>query len=357
PNKITQASYSLSSGSGYYLYDNPTVINGVTVNRTANPALKWELVEQYNIGVDFDFWKSKIYGSLEFYNKTTKDPILNIPSGPLSPTTTIWKNVDASIVNTGFEFMLGSQLVRTKDLTWSVDVNGSTLSNKIEDLPVSELYSGSISGPGLSGVNANIYKNGYEAGSFFMLKHLGYDADGKDIFEDKVKDGVINAADRQIFEGAIPNFNFGLNSQLRYKAFDLSVAVIGQAGGYLVNNTALDLNINSLASDRNVLKKYYDAKANTANAVQLSTLYLEKSDMIRLNNVRLGYTLPLQRVSWLRSANIYVSAQNLLTITGYSGYDPLVNTTKTVDGNQSLGIDYTTYPAAKTFLVGATIKF
>lgn len=357
PNKITQASYSLSSGSGYYLYDNPTVINGVTVNRTANPALKWELVEQYNIGVDFDFWKSKIYGSLEFYNKTTKDPILNIPSGPLSPTTTIWKNVDASIVNTGFEFMLGSQLVRTKDFTWSVDVNGSTLSNKIEDLPVSELYSGSISGPGLSGVNANIYKNGYEAGSFFMLKHLGYDADGKDIFEDKVKDGVINAADRQIFEGAIPNFNFGLNSQLRYKAFDLSVAVIGQAGGYLVNNTALDLNINSLASDRNVLKKYYDAKANTANAVQLSTLYLEKSDMIRLNNVRLGYTLPLQRVSWLRSANIYVSAQNLLTITGYSGYDPLVNTTKTVDGNQSLGIDYTTYPAAKTFLVGATIKF
>jgi len=357
PNKITQASYSLSTNSGYYLYDDHTVINGVTVNRTANPDLKWELVEQYNIGVDFDFWSSKLYGSLEYYNKTTKDPILNIPSEPLSPTTTVWKNVDARIVNKGFEFMLGSRLINTKDLTWSVDVNGSTLSNKIKDLPVSELYSGSISGPGLSDVNANIYKNGYAAGSFFMLKHLGYDKDGKDIFEDKSGDGLINANDRQIFQSALPKFNFGFNTQARYKKFDLSVSVIGQTGGYLVNNTALDLNINSLASDRNVLKKYYDAGANIANAVQLSSLYLEKSDFVRLNNVRLGYTFSFQQVPWMQSFNLYVSAQNLVTLTGYSGYDPLVNTTKTVNGNQSLGVDYATYPAAKTFLVGATIKF
>jgi iron complex outermembrane receptor protein len=357
PNKITQASYSLSPSAGYYLYDDLTLINGVTVNRTANPGLKWELVEQYNIGVDFDLWKGKLYGSLEYYNKTTKDPILNIPSGPLSPTTTIWKNVDAQIVNKGFEFTLGTTLVRTKNFSWTLDVNGSTLSNTIKDLPVSELYSGSISGPGLSGVNANIYKNGYEAGSFFMLKHLGYDKDGKDIFEDKTGDGVINTADRQIFEGAIPNFNFGLNSQLRYRQFDLGFSFIGQTGGYLVNNTALDLNINSLASDRNVLAKYYEDGANTANQVQLSTLYMEKSDFLRLNNLRLGYTFTLNQLAWLRSFNIYVSAQNLMTITGYSGYDPLVNTTKTVGGNQSLGVDYTTYPAAKTFLVGATIKF
>ena len=357
PNKITQASYSLSTGAGYYMYDDLNLINGTTVNRTANPDLRWELVEQYNIGVDFGFWKGKLYGSLDYYNKTTKNPILNIPSGPLSPTTTIWKNVDARIINKGLELMLGSQLIRSKDFSWSVDVNGSTLSNVIEDLPVSELYSGSISGPGLSGVNANIYKNGYEAGSFFMLKHKGYDKDGKDIFEDKTDDGIINASDRQIFEGAIPNVNFGLNSQMRYKAIDFSFSFIGQAGGYLVNNTALDLNINSLASDRNVLAKYYEDKASTTNAVQLSSLYMEKSDFLRLNNIRLGYTFKLDKLAWLKSFNVYVSAQNLMTITGYSGYDPLVNTTKNSGGNQSLGIDYTTYPAAKTFLLGATVKF
>ncbi|MFT4022358.1 MAG: hypothetical protein QM664_01090 [Flavihumibacter sp.] len=125
----------------------------------------------------------------------------------------------------------------------------------------------------------------------------------------------------------------------------------------MINNTALNLNINSLASDRNVLRKFYEAGANTSNAVVLSSLYLEKSDFVRLNNLRIGYTFRTAKLNWLQSLNLYVSAQNLFTITGYSGYDPLVNTTKTVGGNQSLGIDYTTYPAAKTMLLGANVTF
>ena len=150
----------------------------------------------------------------------------------------------------GFEFSLGSQVISSKDLSLTVDFNGSTLNNTIKGLPISELYSGSISGPGLSGVNANIYKNGYAAGSFLLIKHLGYDKDGKDIFEDKKQDGIINADDRQIFPGAIPKFNYGLNSQLRYKTLDFGFSFIGQTGGYLFNNTALDLSINNLKTDR-----------------------------------------------------------------------------------------------------------
>ncbi|AEV96456.1 SusC/RagA family TonB-linked outer membrane protein [Niastella koreensis] len=356
PNKITQASYTQSASSGYYL-DGTNLVNGVTVNRTANPNLKWELVEQYNIGTDFELFKNKLYGSIEYYNKTTKDPILYIPSEPLSPTSMVWKNVGAEIINKGVEFTLGSQLINTKDLSWTVDVNGATLKNTIKDLPVSQLFSGNISGPGLSGVNANIYKNGYAAGSFFLIKHLGYDKDGKDIFEDKKQDGIINADDRQIFPGAIPKFNYGLNSQLRYKTLDLGFSFIGQTGGYLFNNTALDLSINNLKTDRNTLKKYVDNHADLGNQVVVSSLFLEKSDFLRLSNLRLGNTFKFKQIPWMQSLNIYVSAQNLFTITKYSGYDPLVNTTKNVDGNQSLGVDYTTYPAIKTFLLGATIKF
>jgi iron complex outermembrane receptor protein len=357
PNKITQASYSLSAGSGYYL-DGTNLVNGVTVNRTANPNLKWELVEQYNIGTDFELFKNKLYGSIEYYNKTTKDPILYIPSEPLSPTSMVWKNVGAEIINKGFEFTLGSQLISKKDLTWNVDVNGATLKNTVKDLPVSQLLSGSISGTGISNVSANIYKNGYAAGSFYMIKFLGYDKDGKEMFEDYKKDGVINADDRQIFKGAIPTFSYGLNSQVRYKTLDLAVAFIGQTGGYLFNNTALDLGINNLTTDRNSLKKYADAHANKdANVPSLSSEYLEKSDFLRLSNLRLGNTFTFKQIPWMQSINIYVSASNLFTITKYSGYDPLVNSTKNVDGNQSLGVDYTTYPAAKNFLVGATIKF
>lgn len=166
PNKITQASSSLTQAAGYYLYPNLNLINGVSINRTVNPDLKWEVVEQSNIGADFSLWKNKLYGSLEYYHKTTKDPILNIPSSPLSPTSTVWKNVDAKIVNKGFEFSLGSEIIRNENFTWSVDVNGATVNNVVKDLPVSAIYSGEVSGPGLSGVTANIYRNGYEAGSF-----------------------------------------------------------------------------------------------------------------------------------------------------------------------------------------------
>jgi TonB-linked SusC/RagA family outer membrane protein len=346
PNKITQASYSLSAASGYYL-DGSTLVNGLVVNRTANPNLKWELVEQYNFGVDFELFKNKLYGSLEYYNKTTKDPILNIPSEPLSPTSTVWANVSGQIINKGFEITLGSQLISRKDLSWNVDVNGSTLKNTIKGLPVSQLYSGSISGPGLSGVTANIYKNGYAVGSFYMVKHLGYDQQGKDIF----------STDREIFQGAIPKFNYGFNSLLRYKTLDLGISFIGQTGGLLFNNTALELNINNLSTDRNVLKKYVDAKANLGNQVTVSSLYLEKSDFLRLNNLRLGNTFTFKQFPWMQSFTLYVSAQNLFTITNYSGYDPLVNTDKNANGNQSLGVDYATYPPAKTFLLGATIKF
>ncbi len=356
-NKITKPSYSLAASAGYYLYDNLNLINGVLINRTAYPDLKWETVEQSNIGLDFSLLKNKLYGSLEYYNKSTKDAILRIPSPVLSPTPMIWRNSDGTIKNKGIEFSLGYEIIKNENFTWNLDVNGATVNNKITGLPVSEIYSGSVSGPGLSGVTANVYKNGYQAGSFYMYHYLGIDANGKYIYEDVDGDGTIGQKDKKIFEGPIPKFTFGINSYMKYKKFDFSFSFIGQTGGYLVNNTALDLNINNLASDRNVLKNFYDSGASFTNQPQLSSLYLEKSDFIRLNNVRLGYTFDINQLKFLKSINLYVSAQNLLTITSYTGYDPLVDTSKQVEGNQSLGIDYTTYPSAKTFILGATVKF
>lgn len=193
---------------------------------------------------------------------------------------------------------------------------------------------------------------------FFMLKHLGFDENGNDIFEDVNNDEVINSDDRQIFEGALPNFTFGINTNLSYKRWDLSLAFIGQTGGLLVNNTNLALNINNIASDRNVLSDFFYDGANPANTPQLSTLYMEKSDFIRLNNVQLGYSFDTEslNMNWLKGLNLYVSAQNLFTITNYSGFDPLINSPRSSGGNQSIGIDYTTYPSAKSFMIGATLK-
>lgn len=356
-NKITQASYSLSGADGYYLYNDLNLVNGITVNRTPNPDLKWEVVTQYNVGLDFNLLKDKIYGTVDYFNKTTTDAILNIPSQTLSPTTTIWTNIDGKIINKGLEVSLGSKVIATDNFSWNIDANGATLKNKIEDLPVSEILTGSVSGPGQSGVVANIYKSGYAAGSFYLLDHIGFDDKGANVFRDTNGDGKIDNSDRVIIEGALPTFYYGFNSDLKYKNFSLSLSIIGQSGGYLLNNTGLNaLNINNLASDRNVATDYYESGANASNSPILSTLFLEKSDFIRLNTARIGYTFNLKNLSWLNGLTLYATGQNLITITNYSGYDPLVNSPKSSGGNQSIGIDYTSYPTSRTYSFGAILK-
>ncbi|QQU02331.1 SusC/RagA family TonB-linked outer membrane protein [Myroides odoratus] len=357
-NKITQASYSQSYSDGYYLNDDGELMPGITISRTPNPDLKWEVVTQFNVGVDFSLWNDKLYGTLDYFNKTTTDAILNIPSKPLSPTSDVWVNIDGEIVNKGVEFMLGSNIIDKGDFSWNVDVNGTFLSNTIKNLPVSQILSGSISGPGQSGVTANIYKSGYALGSFYALDHIGYDEKGRDMYRDVNGDGIISMDDRVIAGSAIPDFTFGINSYMKYKNWDFSFSIIGQTGGYLANNTMLNaLNINNLASDRNVATQYANSGANSSNPPQFSDLYIEKSDFIRLNSVRLGYTVPLKDLKWLDSMNFYVSGQNLLTLSGYSGYDPIINSNKATGGNQSIGVDYTSYPTSKTFLFGLTVKF
>lgn len=357
-NKITKASYMLTGADGYYLYDDYALVNGVSVLRTPNPDLHWEVVTQYNVGTDFSLWNDKLYGTLDYFNKTTTDVILYVPSQPLSQTDFVWENINkGKIINKGLEFMIGSKIIDTEDFSWSADFNGATLKNEIKDLPVSEILSGTVSGPGQSGVLANIYKNGYAAGSFYLLKFEGFDENGVPKYADKDGNGTINSNDRYIIEGALPKFNYGFNTNLRYKSFDLALSFIGQSGGYLLNNTGLNaLNINNLASDRNVGTDYYFSGANPSNSPQVSSLYLEKSDFIRLNSARLGYTFKHPRVNWLQSLNLYVTGTNLFTITDYTGFDPLINSPKNSGGNQSLGIDYGAYPTTRTFILGATLK-
>lgn len=357
PNKITKPSYSLSSGSGYHIEES-TVTNGISINRTANPDLHWEVVTQYNLGFDFTLFNNLLYGSVDYYNKTTTDAILYMPAPILSPTDYYWKNVDASIINKGIEFEIGCNIINNKNVQWSVDFNAATLDNVIKDLPVSEMYSGSISGPGQSGVMANIYKSGYEIGSFYLYNQIGFDENGKEIFEDTDIDGDIDSDDRTIVEGALPNFTYGINSNLSYKNFDFAFSIIGQKGAYLFNNTNFTAaNINNLQSDRNSLQDYYSSGASTGNSPLISTYYLEKSDFIRLNSVRLGYTFNTSEIKWLSGVNVYVSGQNLFTITDYTGFDPLANADKASGGNQSVGIDYTSYPNARTFMFGLAMKF
>ena len=356
-NKVTQASYSVAGADGYYMYDDLTLVNGLSITRTVNPNLKWEVSTQYDLGFDFSLIGGRMYGTIDYFNKKTTDAILYSKAQPLEPTENVWINMDGEIINSGFEFMLGYQILNTEKLKWSVDVNGATLHNEIKGLPVSGIYTGAISGTGLSGVTANIYKNGYAAGAFYMYEFQGFDENGKEVYKDQTGDGKITPDDRIVVEGALPTFSYALNSQVNYKNFDLSLSFLGQSGGKLINNTNLgSLNIGNLNANRNTSKDIFESGAAAGNTPTLSTHFLESSNFFRLNSARLGYTFRVTKFNWLDNATLYVTGQNLFTITDYSGFDPLINSPKSTNGNQSLGIDYPRFPTARTFTVGVTVK-
>ncbi|UXP32839.1 SusC/RagA family TonB-linked outer membrane protein [Reichenbachiella agarivorans] len=348
PNKVTQETYSTTSGNGYYLNgESAGLVNGVTYTRTANPDLKWEVVAQFDLGFDFELFNGLIYGSLDYYNKTTTDAILLLPA--IQPSfSSVWTNMDGEIVNTGVEFMLGSRIIETDNFTWAADFNGATLHNEVKNLPVTEILSGNVSGSGVSGETVNIYKNGYAAGSFNLFEHQGFDENGVSIYSDEKK----------IIESALPTFTYGFNTQFRYKNIDLSLSIVGQSGAYLFNNTKLATDhMSNFLSSKNVTKDELNSGQSVNDALRVSDYYLESSDYLRLNNLRIGYTVNTGNVKWLKQLTIYATGQNLLTITDYSGYDPSVNTTKNVGGNSSLGMDYASYPSSRSYLLGATIKF
>nr|WP_319397597.1 TonB-dependent receptor [uncultured Carboxylicivirga sp.] len=348
PNKVTQATYSVSSSSGYYLGgESNALTDGINYTRTANPDLKWEVVSQLNFGVDFDLMGGKLYGTLDYFNKTTTDAILLVPA--VQPNfSDMWTNIDGEIINKGFEFTLGSNIIKSKDVKWTVDVNGATLNNEVKGLPVTEILSGGVSGSGVSGETVNIYKNGYAAGSFYMLHHMGFDADGNSIYSD----------DKQITEGALPTFTYGLNTSLSYKNVELTMSLVGQSGAYLFNNTKLATNhMSNLLSSKNVTNDVLNSGQSENDALRVSDYYLESSDYLRLNNLRVAYHFNTSKVEWLEGLTLYASGQNLFTITDYSGYDPSVNTSKSVGGNSSLGMDYASYPSSRTYLFGVNFKF
>ncbi len=347
-SRAATSAFRRSPKIGYYLDGEKSAItDGIEVARTANPNLKWEVVEQMNFGLNYNFLNGKVYGSIDYFTKVTTDAIIKKASAQPN-FTDIYVNMEGEIVNRGLEITIGSKLINTKDFFWSVDLNGATLDNELRDLPVSEILSGSVSGSGVSGENVNIFKSGYALGSFYLLDHQGFDGEGKSIYADEKK----------IIESALPKFTYGLTSYMRYKGFDLSFTITGQSGAYLFNNTKLASNVmGNLPGSKNITQDVLESGQSVQDALKVSDYFLESSDYIRLNNMRIGYTFDTQWLSWLSKLSVYVSGQNLVTITDYTGFDPAVNTSKGVSGNNSFGVDFASYPTSRSYLFGLTLNY
>ena len=316
-----------------------------------NPNLRWETTTQTNIGVDFSLFNYRLYGNVDYFDKTTDDLLfrtiaaaIGLPGG----IQQVWFNSPSEIRSKGYEFLIGGYPVSNDKFTWDISVNLTAVNTTVHNIE-NDLFTGNLSGGGLSGATANLYRDGEEL-SFFLFDFQGFDDDGAAIYG--------NDGRKDIIQSVSPDFTFGLNSNFTYGAFDMSMSWTGTSGLYLFNNTASsNLSHFQLASGGNSIPAYIESQPSRFNSgLSASSFYLEDADYIRLNNMQLGYTFKATKIPWLKNARVYVSGQNLLIFTDYLGYDPEVNDNNPVNGFASQGIDYSVYPKSRTFIFGINLS-
>ncbi len=372
PNKITKTSFtsSISSGTSYPLGAGTSYPAGTVYVRLANPDIQWEVSTQTNVGLDFGFLDGKLSGSVDYFNKLSNNILLEvIPADPVQPQPTYWTNVkDMEITNRGVEIALNYQSKLGNSLTYNIGGNITFIHNEVKNSPYSVIPSGTASGSGLTSATINGYVNGQPLGTFFLKEFTGFDSKGMSTYADNDGDGYVTDRDRVAAGSALPKTMYNFFASVAFKGFDLTANFNGVSGNKLYDNTA-NANFYKLRLSKS-LNVTDEAIANPeesiTNAAAVSTRYLKDAAFLRLNNLSLGYnfnTSSLKINNWVRALRLSVTGQNLFVITKYNGYDPEVNIDRSIQGTSpgygtsSYGVDYQSYPKAKTVIVGLNVTF
>ncbi len=366
PEKKTQASFnsSTAAGSTYPLYPGPYPA-GTTFTRLANPNLQWEVSTQTDVGLDFGFFGGALSGSVDYFSKKTTNILLRLlaTADPVQVATETWTNLkDMTVTNSGVELALNYQFKSSGAFTYNVGGNITFINNKVEDSPYTVIPSGTATGSGLTSATINGYVNGEPIGTFYLKEFTGFDANGQSTYADNDGDGVVTDKDRIAAGTALPKKMYNFYTTIAYKGFDLTANFNGVSGNKIYDNTA-NANFYKLRVKNN-LNATDEAIANpeesATNPASVSTRYLKDAAFLRLNNLTLGYnfnTTSLKVNNWVKAIRLSVTGQNLFVITKYDGYDPEVNTERTLDNASSYGIDYLSYPKAKSVVVGLNVTF
>ena len=349
------ARYTFGQPTAQYQFGNGFITTIRPEGYDAN--LKWEQTTTYNVGLDFGLLKDRISGTLEVYDRPTKDllEVIDVPAGT-NLTNRIWTNV-GSLENKGFELSLNFKPVVNKDYEWSFGLNATINKNKITKLTVvdSPTFMGVETGGISGGVGNYVQMNsvGYPVNSFYLAQQV-YDSKGNpvdNLFVDRNGDGIVTnngLSDRYHVKKPDPDVTLGFNSMFRYKNFDFSFNGRVSIGNYIYNNvasgTAYANMYNSVGALSNVNSSIM--KTQFANPQYWSDYYLENGSFLRMDNMTLGYNFDkfAQGTAKLR---IYANVQNLFIITKYTGLDPEIFG----------GIDNNFYPRPRTFLLGVNLEF
>lgn len=366
PSKITQALFTsvVSGTTSYPLAAAGAYPAGTTYARLANPDVQWEVSTQTNVGLDFGFFNNKLTGSLDFFNKVSNNILLEvIPADPIQPASTYWTNVkDMQIINGGVELELEYKIKNSGNFTYGVGGNVTVINNEVKNSPYSVIPSGSASGSGLTSATINGYINRQPIGTFFLKEFTGIDANGLSVYRDTDKDGVVTDKDRIAAGTALPNLMYNFFANFAYKGFDAVINFNGVSGNKIYDNTAnSNFYKNKLAKSVNTTAAAIaQPQESVNNAAPVSTRFLKDGAYLRLNNLAIGYSINTKNLrigKYVSGLKVSLTGQNLFLSTKYDGYDPEVNTDRTINGISSYGIDYLSYPKAKSFIFGLNITF
>ena len=356
-------SLNTMTGFGYYFY-NGKYFQVWGPSKNVNPDLKWEKGKNWNVGLDFSMFNNRFYGSLNYFSRHQQDLLGNYKvSVPPYLFDETYVNV-GTMKNTGFEFDLNFNAVQTKDFDYSFSVIGTVMSNKFVDFSNSkyvgqDFYSVCGTEDPYPYYNLQRIEKGKSLGNFYMWKYAGITTDGDWLVYDRDGD-IIRAsqateADRQVVGNGMPKFTMSTSHNFRYKNFDLALFFRGAFGFDIFN--IHDFYYGTRNFTGNVLckafGKNFDINPN-ANPV-VSDYFLERGDYFKLDQVTLGYTLPLASTRFLNRLRVYGTVKNVFTLTKFTGVDP---STYQVNGLTPGGQGSRTYyPSTRQFILGLQLDF
>lgn len=356
---------------------------GIYPSSPSNPNLKWETTEQIDFGTDISLLNHRIDITFDYYVKTTRDLLnpINVSLANGGFKTMMANN--GKIENRGFEFFIKSNNIAKPNFSWSTTLNLSRNRNKVLRLNEGEARYELITPHGwynreeylilqqglpMSSIYGYVFKGIIQQGEKYDAQPDAREGDPK--FADVNGDGIITQADRTVIGNGNPKVVLGLGNNFRIHNFDFSFFFDAALGHELLNLTGMVLEDNGRtisSTDRwtpyhasNRVPRFgYKKDAGMKYGSYINSSFVEDASYLRLSNIELGYTLPVEKLGnlrkYIKGLRIYIGAQNLFTITGYDGFDP---ETSTNGGNATMqGLDFNTYPTFRTFNFGAKIKF
>lgn len=356
--------YTINTGINYVL--NQNIVVGSTITDIKDPSLKWETSNSYDIGLDFGFFKNRLSGSVDYYNKQTKNLLFPLPLPAILGSASYVTNV-ARMENKGFEFNVNWSQKVNDNFSYSVGGNVTFNQNKVLDLANGLPING-------GGLNNGQYTTrtavGEPVGSFYVYKTNGIYQNQDDInnsahfpgakpgdliYVDTNGDGILNDDDR-VFAGSYqPKFYFGFNFSAKYKQFDFLVTAFGNLGNKVYNGKKAQRwggeNIEASLSDYWTTDNPSNTTPRASNSVPIaSDYYIESGDFLRINNLTVGYSIPVKSKT-ISKFRIYLSAQNPVTFKKFSGFNP-----ELPGGVLGSGIELNPIPTTAKYLFGVNLN-